>query len=180
MASKAEHDRFYEAHGKNRFHMFQRTWKQPSGYLELFYVHICLVQMRLVASFGSLSNMSCTLVSCDILNVCGSIFTKIRLYKEFQYNTDSAERFRNTTLISNSQQSVNFVISCGEFFYCKSYSFDKKRYVNCLDSRRKAMINSGDKLQHGSRQPWVAVRRSADKRLVADLKVPLKVHFMRL
>jgi hypothetical protein len=43
MASKAEHDRFYEAHGKNRFHMFQRTWKQPSGYLELFYVHICLV-----------------------------------------------------------------------------------------------------------------------------------------
>jgi hypothetical protein len=43
MVSKAEHDRFYEAHEKNRFHMFRRTWKQPSGYLELFFVHIYLV-----------------------------------------------------------------------------------------------------------------------------------------
>ncbi len=112
MVSKAEHDRFYEAHGKNRFHMFRRTWKQPAGYLELFYVHICPVQKQLVASFTSLLNMSGTLVSSDILNICGSNSTKIRLYEEFQYNTDSAERFRNTTLISNSQQSVNFAISC--------------------------------------------------------------------
>jgi hypothetical protein len=43
MVSKVEHDRFYEAHGKNRFHMFRRTWKQPAGYLELFYVNICPV-----------------------------------------------------------------------------------------------------------------------------------------
>jgi hypothetical protein len=98
MVSKAEHDRFYEAHGKNRFHMFRRTWKQPSSCLELFYVQICLV-----ARFTSLSNMSCTLVSSDILNVCGSNSTKIRLYEEFPYNTDSTERFPNTTLRSNSQ-----------------------------------------------------------------------------
>ncbi len=58
---------------------------------------------RLVAGFTSLSNMSCTLVSCDILNVCGGNSTKIRLYEEFQYNTDSAERSRKTTVISNSQ-----------------------------------------------------------------------------
>ncbi len=101
---------------KNRFHMFRRTWKQPAGYLELFHVHICPVQKRLpwvaawrgaderlVASFTSLSNMSCTLVSCDILNICGRNFTNIRLYEAFQYNTDSAERFRTTILISNSQ-----------------------------------------------------------------------------
>ncbi len=44
----------------------------------------------------------------DILNVCESNSTKLRLYEEFQYNTSSAERFRNTTLINNSQQSVNF------------------------------------------------------------------------
>jgi hypothetical protein len=50
MVSKAEHDHFYEAHGKNRFHMFRRTWKQPSGYLELFYVHICLVNKWLAVS----------------------------------------------------------------------------------------------------------------------------------
>jgi len=37
---------------KNRFHMFRRTWKQPLGYLELFYVHICLVKKRLDVSGG--------------------------------------------------------------------------------------------------------------------------------
>jgi hypothetical protein len=58
---------------------------------------------RLVTGFASSSNMSCTLVSCDILNVCGSDSSKVRLYEEFKYNTDSAERFDNTNLISNSQ-----------------------------------------------------------------------------
>ncbi len=58
---------------------------------------------RLVARFASLSNMSCTLMSCDILNVCRSNYSKLRLYEEFQYNIDSAERFRKTTLLSNSQ-----------------------------------------------------------------------------
>jgi hypothetical protein len=52
MVSKAEHDRFYEVHGKNRFHMFRRTWKQSAGYWEFFYVHICLVQKRLAVSGG--------------------------------------------------------------------------------------------------------------------------------
>ncbi len=58
---------------------------------------------RLAADFAGLSKMSCTIVSCDILNVSGSNFTKMLLYEEFQYNTNSAERFRSTTLISNSQ-----------------------------------------------------------------------------
>jgi hypothetical protein len=32
----------------------------------------------------------------------------VRLYEEFQYNTDSAEGFRNTALGNSSQQSINF------------------------------------------------------------------------
>jgi len=58
---------------------------------------------RLVAGFAGLSKMSCKVVSCDILNVFGSNYTKMRVYEGIQYDTGSAERFENASLISNSQ-----------------------------------------------------------------------------
>lgn len=45
------------------------------------------------------------------------------LYEEFQCNTDFPERLRNKFIMSNSELSVNFGISHGEFYYCKVNNF---------------------------------------------------------
>jgi hypothetical protein len=55
------------------------------------------------AGFAGLSKMSCSVVPCDILNVSRRNFTKMGLYKEFQYNIDCSERFGNASLLSNSR-----------------------------------------------------------------------------
>jgi hypothetical protein len=61
------------------------------------------------------------------------------------FNTDPAEVFGKTTLRSNSQQSVNSVSSCWELFYCKSYSFSKKRNANCLHSKKNQVFTEPPK-----------------------------------
>ncbi len=84
---------------------------------------------RLVADLPGSSKMYFIEELSEILHVFRDTPRKTLFDEESQYKTDFPDWLRNKPIMGNSELSLNFGISHGEFYYCKLNNFlqEKKR-----------------------------------------------------
>ncbi len=95
---------------------------------------------RLVADSAGSAKMCFREEPYEISHIFRDNSAAVPLYEEFQYYIDFPERWRNKSVMSSSELSLNVGIFHGEFYYCKFKNFCKMRNVNRLDWRWQRMI----------------------------------------